>query len=242
MTLYIITCCINISGSQDLWAIFAVVLYFSKYSKLKLGKPDDKPEYNDVTWFVMLFACGIGVGLFFYGVAEPIYHYTTKNRYTVDPTLPDNTAAQIAINITLYHWGIHGWIVYCLVGLLLGLVSYREGLPMTMKSCFYPLIGDKIFGWMGDLIDTVSILTTLFGVCTSLGLGTRQLNSGFTMINEQIDPEDLTIQVWAIMDLILGSCMLRLTHALFACWVSKESYRNFSAKYFIPGKCSNWVL
>ena len=189
----------NISGSQDLWAIFAVVLYFSKYSQLKLGKPDDKPEYNDVTWFVMLFACGIGVGLFFYGVGEPIYHYTGRNRYTADPTLPDNTAAQIAINITLYHWGIHGWIVYCLVGLLLGLVSYREGLPMTMKSCFYPLIGDKIFGWMGDLIDTVSILTTLFGVCTSLGLGTRQLNSGFTMINSQIDPDDITIQVHLIM-------------------------------------------
>ena len=91
--------------------------------------------------------------------------------------------------------GIHGWIVYCLVGLLLGLMTYREGLPMTMKSCFYPLIGDRIFGWMGDLIDTVSILTTLFGVCTSLGLGTRQLNSGLSMINPNIPPDDLRIQV-----------------------------------------------
>ena len=81
--------------------------FFSKYADLKLGKPDEKPEYNDVTWFMMLFACGIGVGLFFYGVAEPITHYTiTRNRYSADPTMPDNTLAQIAINLTLYHWGM----------------------------------------------------------------------------------------------------------------------------------------
>ena len=112
--------------------------------------------------------------------------------------MPDNTLAQIAINITLYHWGIHGWIVYCLVGLLLALMTYRENLPMTMKSCFYPLIGDKIFGWMGDAIDTISVLTTLFGVCTSLGLGTRQLNTGFHIFNSDIDPDDITIQVGTV--------------------------------------------
>ena len=119
-------------------------------------------------------------------------------RYTADPTMPDNTLAQIAINITLYHYGIHAWIVYCLVGLLLALVSYRENLPMTMKSCFYPLIGDKIFGWMGDMIDIISVLTTLFGVCTSLGLGTRQLNSGINVFNSDISPDDITIQVRTI--------------------------------------------
>ena len=91
--------------------------------------------------------------------------------------------------------GIHGWIVYSLVGLLLGLMAYRENLPMTMKSCFYPLIGDRIFGWMGDMIDVVSIMTTLFGVCTSLGLGTRQLNAGLHMINSDIPADDTTIQV-----------------------------------------------
>merc|ERR1719361_270139 len=185
-------------GSQDLWAVFAIVLYCSKYANIKLGKPDEKPEFNDVTWFMMLFACGIGVGLFFYGVAEPIYHYTGKNRYSADSTMPDNTLAQIAINVTLYHWGIHGWIVYSLVGLLLGLMAYRENLPMTMKSCFYPLMGDRIFGWMGDLIDVVSIMTTLFGVCTSLGLGTRQLNAGLHMINSDIPDDSTWIQVVSI--------------------------------------------
>ena len=86
-------------------AIFLVLLYFSKYSNIKLGKDDEPPEYNGVSWFMMLFACGIGVGLFFYGVAEPIFHYTGRNRYTADPTIPDNTLAQISINLTLYHWG-----------------------------------------------------------------------------------------------------------------------------------------
>ena len=112
-------------GSQDIWAVFAIVLYCSKYSNIKLGKDTDVPEYSDPTWFMMLFACGIGVGLFFFGVAEPIFHYIGPNRYTTDPTMPDNTVAQVAMNLTLYHWGIHGWIVYSLVGLLLALLSYR---------------------------------------------------------------------------------------------------------------------
>ena len=97
--------------------------------------------------------------------------------------------------LTLHFIGIHGWIVYSLVGLLLGLMAYRENLPMTMKSCFYPLMGDRIFGWMGDLIDVVSIMTTLFGVCTSLGLGTRQLNAGLHMINSDIPDDSTWIQV-----------------------------------------------
>ena len=119
----------------------------------------------------------------------------------MDPTVPDNTVAQIAINVTFYHWGIHAWVPYCLVGLLLALISYREDLPMTMKSCFYPLIGDRIFGWIGDAIDVISVMTTLFGVCTSLGLGTRQLNTGFNIVNPEIDSENTGYQVaiiWVI--------------------------------------------
>ena len=159
---------------------------------------------------MMLFACGVGTGLFFYGVAEPILHYTTANRYSADPTIPDNTLAQIAINVTLYHWGVHAWIVYMIVGLLLGLLAYREDLPMTMKSCFYPLIGDRIFGWIGDCIDIVSICTTLFGVCTSLGLGTRQLNAGFHVLDPNISSDDTNTQVvtiWCITALATTSTM-----------------------------------
>ena len=142
------------------------------------GHDDEKPEYNDGTWFAMLFACGVGVGLFFFGVAEPLWHYVGPNRYTRDKYMPDNEVAQWAMNVTFFHWGIHGWIVYVIIGIILGFLTFRKGMPMTMKSCFYPLIGDRIYGWMGDLIDIFSIMTTLFGVCTSLGLGTMQVNKG----------------------------------------------------------------
>ena len=91
--------------SKDFWALFMIVLYFSKYGNLKLGKDDEKPEYPTATWFTMLFACGIGVGLFYYGVAEPIYHYIGPNRYTADPYMTDNLLAQNAINVTFYHYG-----------------------------------------------------------------------------------------------------------------------------------------
>ena len=148
----------------------------------------------------MLFACGVSTGLFFYGVAEPVYHYIGPNRYTTDPTLPDNRLAQEAINITLYHWGLHGWVVYTIVGLILALMAHREGLPLTMKSCFYPLIGSKIFGWPGDLVDILSVIATLFGVCTSLGLGTMQINEGLHLLNFDIPvgTESQLVIIWSI--------------------------------------------
>lgn len=100
--------------------------------------------------------------------------------------MPDNSLAQMAINLTLFHWGIHGWIVYSIIGVTLGVVTYRKGLPMTMKSCFWPLIGDKVFGWIGDAVDILSIFTTLFGVCTALGIGAIQLNQGLHLLNSSI--------------------------------------------------------
>jgi choline-glycine betaine transporter len=187
-------------GSQDFWALVIIIIYFSKYGNMKLGKDDEEPEYNDATWFAMLFACGVGVGLFFYGVAEPIWHYTGGNRYFADKYMPDNELAQNAMNLTFFHWGIHGWIVYVVVGLLLAFTTYRKGMKMTMKSCFYPLLGDRIFGWMGDCIDILSIITTLFGVCTSLGLGVMQINAGLNYVNENIaiNTDNQVIIIWCI--------------------------------------------
>merc|ERR1719341_399327 len=122
------------------------------------------------------------MGLFFFGVAEPIFHYTGKNRYSADPTMPDNKLAQEAMNLTLYHWGLHGWVVYSLVGLLLALMAHRKGLPLTIKSCFFPLIGDRIFGWIGDLVDVLSVIATMFGISTTLGPGTVQINQGLHLL------------------------------------------------------------
>jgi len=187
-------------GSQDLWAIVIIAIYFSKYGNMKLGNDDEDPEYPDGSWFAMLFACGVGVGLFFYGVAEPVFHYTQPNRYSSDRNMPDNELAQVAMNVTFFHWGIHSWIVYVIVGLLLAFVTFRKGLPMTMKSCFYPLVGDRIYGWMGDVIDILSIITTLFGVCTSLGLGTMQVNAGLNYIFPSLEKTTLiqVIIIWVI--------------------------------------------
>lgn len=188
-------------GTQDAWAVFIIVLYFSKYGEMKLGKPDEKPEFKDASYFTMLFAAGIGIGLFYFGIAEPIWHYEPGhygnryfNRYS------DNQRAQDSITITLFHWGIHGWVVYVVVGLLLAFVCYRQGRPMTMRSCMYPLIGDKIYGWMGDVIDIVSVVCTMFGVCTSLGLGVMQLNAGVHRLRDSIEISTLNqiIIIWCV--------------------------------------------
>lgn len=188
-------------GTQDIWFVFVVYLFCSKkYGTLKLGKDDEKPEFSDVTYFTMLFAAGIGIGLFYFGVAEPVYHYAPGvwgNRYY--QRYSDNQQAQDAMNLTFFHWGIHGWIVYVIVGLLLGIIAHRNRLPMTMKTCFYPLIGDRAFGLFGDVIDIISVVATMFGVCTSLGLGAVQFNQGLhRIIGIQMSITNQLIIIWCI--------------------------------------------
>ena len=112
----------------------------------------------------------------------------------------DNQRAQDAINLTFFHWGIHGWIVYVIIGLLLGFLCYRRGLPMTMRTCFYPILRERVFGIIGDFIDILSIICTMFGVCTSLGLGVIQLNNGINRINSDIaeSTNNQTIIIWCV--------------------------------------------
>ena len=189
-------------GTQDAWFLFVLVVYFSKYGKMKLGRDDEEPEFSDAAYFTMLFSAGIAIGLFYFGVAEPIYHYEPGtpygNRYW--GRYSDNQRAQDAINLTLFHWGIHGWIVYAVVGLLMAFVAYRKGLPMTIRSCFYPLIGDRMYGWMGDLIDSLSVIATMFGVCTSLGIGVVTINSALNRVNSDIEENtnNQIICIWVI--------------------------------------------
>jgi len=185
-------------GTQDIWALFIIWLYFSKYSNLKLGREDEEVEFSDGSYFTMLFSAGIGIGLFYYGVAESVWHYVGPNRYT--GRYSNNQEAQDAINVTFFHWGIHGWVVYVIIGLLLSFLCYRRGLPMTMRTCFYPILGERVFGIIGDLIDILCIICTMFGVCTSLGLGVIQLNNGLHRINPDI-AENTDVQVviiWCI--------------------------------------------
>jgi choline-glycine betaine transporter len=178
--------------TQDVWIVFLIVLYFSKYSSLKLGRETDRPEFGDFSWFAMIFSCGVATGLFFYGATEPVYYYQhqqdasshgwgPQNRWSY---LPDNKRAQNAMNTTWYHWGLHGWVCYTIVGALLAFLHYRKGLPMTVKTCFYPLLGTSVYGFLGDFLDIISTVTTTIGVCTSLGLGVMQLDAGISMLGQ----------------------------------------------------------
>jgi choline/glycine/proline betaine transport protein len=167
-------------GSVTLFLVLAVVLMSSRYGNLRLGKADDRPEFGRPTWFAMLFSAGMGIGLMFFGVAEPIMHLTAP------PEGPADTAeaARAALGITMFHWGLHAWGVYALMGLALAYFSYRKGLPLAVRSILHPLLGDRIAGRWGDAIDVLAVLGTVFGLATSLGLGAKQINAGLSHLFE----------------------------------------------------------
>ncbi|MGH1601016.1 BCCT family transporter [Campylobacter majalis] len=154
------------------------VLGFSKYGEIKLGADHTRPEYSLISWFAMLFAAGMGIGLVFFGVGEPLMHYLT-------PPIGEARsveAARQAMNITFFHWGISAWAVYAIVALILAFFAYRHGLALTLRSAFYPIIGEKIHTKFGDAIDVFAVVATLFGVATSLGYGVLQINAGLSHV------------------------------------------------------------
>jgi len=156
---------------------FAIAyLALSRYGDLKLGPDDSEPDYPYVTWIAMLFAAGMGIGLMFFAVAEPLQHFTAPN--TAEPgTVAAAREAQI---ITFFHWGLHAWSVYAVVGLSLAYFCFRYNLPLTVRSGLYPLIGKRIDGWIGDAVDIFAVCGTLFGIATSMGLGVLQINAGLS--------------------------------------------------------------
>jgi choline/glycine/proline betaine transport protein len=155
---------------------FLVWIAMSRYGKVKLGGNEQQPEYSTTTWFVMLFAAGIGTILMFWGVAEPLSHFIKPPFVDVEPQTRD--AAKTAMNIALYHFGLHTWTIFTLPAVAIGYFSYRKGLPMRISSVFYGVLGERIYGPIGWVIDIIALLGTLFGVAVSVGLGTLQLNSG----------------------------------------------------------------
>jgi len=174
-------------GSNGLWLFFIIGIYWF-YGDARLGKDGEKPQYDDANYFMMIFCAGVGIGLIFYGAAEPMYHYIgASNRYTGAGYLNDNEKAQHAMNLTLYHWGVHGWVVYTLTAVCLGILAYRYDLPLTYRTCFFPIFGRLTWGWLGDLIDGCTIAGCIAGVCTSLGLGAQQIVTGAQRI-EWVSP------------------------------------------------------
>jgi choline/glycine/proline betaine transport protein len=160
--------------SVNVFLVFMIYLAFSKYGQIRIGGQTAKPEFKTLSWFAMLFSAGMGIGLLFWSISEPIYHYLSP------PMAAGETAeaAKEAMKFTFLHWGFHAWAIYALVGLSLAYFTYSRGLPLTIRSVFYPFLGDKIYGRIGDAIDIFAVLATLFGLATSLGLGVQQIAAG----------------------------------------------------------------
>ncbi len=170
-----------------------IFLAASRYGDIKLGPDHSEPDYKNITWFAMLFSAGMGIGLMFFGVAEPVMHFIAP------PVGDPNTveAAREAMKLTFFHWGLHAWAVYAIVALILAFFSYRHGLPLTLRSALYPLIGKRIYGPIGHAVDIFAIIGTVFGIATSLGYGVLQINSGFNYLFDL--PISTNIQVVLII-------------------------------------------
>ncbi|NMF83291.1 BCCT family transporter [Nodosilinea sp. P-1105] len=168
--------------SVSLFLIFGVYIAFSKLGNVRLGGANAKPEFPTFAWVAMLISAGMGTGLMFWSIAEPIFHL--QDPPVMLGTIEPNTAsaAQQAMTITFFHWGLHAWGVYALVGLSLAFFAFNWGLPLTIRSVFYPLLGERIYGWPGNVIDILAVASTLFGLATSLGFGVQQANAGLNFL------------------------------------------------------------
>ena len=158
--------------------VFAVGVALSSMGQIKLGPDEAEPDFSTRSWFAMLFSAGMGIGIMFYGVAEPVLHFASP------PVGEGGTveAARNAMQLSFFHWGLHAWAIYAVMGLALAYFSFRQGLPLTPRSALYPLIGERIYGWPGHLVDIFAVLGTMFGVATSLGLGVMQVNAGLNYL------------------------------------------------------------
>lgn len=157
---------------------FCLGLVFTRFGELRIGGRDAEPEFSTLGWFAMLFSAGMGIGILFYGVAEPMFHFV-GNPFTEAGTAE---SAQKAMELTFLHWGLHPWAIYAIVGLGLAFFGFSEGLPLSIRNVFYPLLGDRIYGGLGNLIDILATVSCLYGVATSLGLGVQQVNAGLAHV------------------------------------------------------------
>ncbi|MGD9785059.1 MAG: BCCT family transporter [Hyphomicrobiaceae bacterium] len=179
------------------------LLVVSPWGRVRLGGPDARPDHSYTSWFAMLFSAGMGIGLMFFGVLEPFYHMTEPPLGV--PADDAQAAARVAMAATIFHWGIHPWAIYAVVGLALGLFAYNHDLPLSIRSAFYPLIGRRVFGWPGHVIDTLAVFATLIGLATSLGFGASQAAAG---LHDLFDvPQTLQTKVLLIVAITMVATM-----------------------------------
>ncbi|MGJ7093856.1 BCCT family transporter [Vibrio hannami] len=162
----------------NIFVIFCLALIVSPFGKIRIGGKDATADHSFMSWLAMLFAAGMGVGLMFWSVAEPVAYFTGwyETPLNVEPNTPE--AAKLALGATMFHWGLHPWAIYGIVALSLAFFAYNKGLPLSIRSIFYPLLGDRAWGLAGHIVDILAVLATLFGLATSLGLGAQQAASG----------------------------------------------------------------
>ncbi|MDK2866977.1 MAG: hypothetical protein PWP51_1322 [Clostridiales bacterium] len=168
--------------AANIFIIAALYFAFGSYGNIKIGGNDAQPEFSKFGWYAMLLSAGMGIGLLFWSVGEPISHFLSPSPMFGNIAAGSPAAAQAAMVTTFFHWGIHPWAIYSIVGLGLAFFAYNNGLPLTIRSVFYPLIGNKIYGFWGNVIDVLSVLATLTGLATSLGLGVAQVNAGLNFL------------------------------------------------------------
>ncbi|WP_421865932.1 BCCT family transporter [Motiliproteus sp.] len=201
-------------SSGNIFVLVCLGLAFSPLGKVRLGGTEATPDYSYLGWFSMLFAAGMGIGLMFFGVSEPLSHFSSslggtsiENGVRTDwaplGAAAGNTeeAARLGMAATIYHWGLHPWAIYAVLALGLALFSFNKGLPLTMRSVFYPLLGERVWGWPGHIIDILAVLATLFGLATSLGFGAAQASSGLNYLFGI--PEGNTTQIILVIAITL---------------------------------------
>ncbi|SON48835.1 BCCT family transporter [Vibrio tapetis] len=166
----------------NIFVIFCLGLIVSPYGKIRLGGQDATSDYSFFSWLSMLFAAGMGIGLMFWSVAEPVAYFTGwfETPLGVEANTPE--AAKLALGATMFHWGLHPWAIYGVVALSLAFFTYNKGMPLSIRSIFYPILGDRAWGWPGHIVDILAVLATLFGLATSLGLGAQQAASGINHV------------------------------------------------------------
>ncbi len=184
--------------SANIFLVAIVFFGFSRFGRIRLGGQDAKPEFTNFAWYAMLISAGMGIGLMFWSVAEPIYHYQGPAPFFGgEPNTPE--AADAAMVTTFYHWGLHPWGIYALVSLALAFFTFNRGLPLTMRSVFYPILGDRIYGFWGNLIDTVAVIATLFGLASSLGFGVKQVSAGLNFLFGTADTTAFQVVLIAVI-------------------------------------------
>ncbi|MCB1802826.1 MAG: BCCT family transporter [Gammaproteobacteria bacterium] len=189
----------------NIFVLFCIALIFLPVGGIRLGGVDARPEFSTLSWFAMLFAAGMGIGLMFWSVAEPTAYYTGWYGTPLDVAKNTPAAKELAMGATMFHWGFHPWAIYAVVALSLAFFTYNKGLPLTIRSAFFPFIKDRSWGWFGHLIDIVAVMATIFGLATSLGFGAQQAAGGLNYLFDI--PNTINTQIGIIIAVTMVAIM-----------------------------------